>query len=141
MLQNLIHFLIRIRQHQHAVFAVFVSKFIRVGVLPKDEPPLCFPWWEDTAEEMTVYRYVHHSFGANDLPTCALYELKRNATNIEASFPEAAVSVKINLYIKKYLEWSLIPEEAKRKAQDFAEMLAKGAFTRTKFVSNNRGVL
>ena len=89
----------------------------------------------------SVYQYVRHIFGAKDLPTRANYAHRRNATDKEITFPEAARTVKNNFDIDDYLESCPTVEEATRKAQDVVQILAKGAFTLTMFVSNVPSVL
>ena len=42
LLQNLIHILIRFRQHPHAVSADIEGMFLQVGVIPDDRPSLRF---------------------------------------------------------------------------------------------------
>ena len=140
LLQNLIHVLMRFRQYQYVVSADIEGMFLQVGVLPQDQPSIPFRLRENPAEKIAVYQCMRHIFGAKDSPTCANFALKRNATDNEAAFPEAALSVKNNFYMDDYLE-SSPTVEATRKAQDIVKMLAKGGFTLTKYVSNVRGVL
>ena len=68
---------------------------------------------------MAVYQYVRHIFGAKYSPTCANCALRRNASDNETTFPEAAQSMKNNFYIEDYLESSPIAEKATQKAKDF----------------------
>ena len=42
LLQSLIHVLLRFRQYQHAVSADIEGMFLQVGVIPADQPSLCF---------------------------------------------------------------------------------------------------
>ena len=84
---------------------------------------------------------MHQIFGAKDLPTCANFALRRNATDNEATFPEAALSVKNNFYKDDYLESSPTVEETTWKAQDLVKKLSKGGFTLTKFASIVSAVL
>ena len=60
----------------------------------------------DPAEEIALYQYVRHIFAARDSPTRANFAHKRNATDNEATFPEAVFSVKNNFYMDDYLESS-----------------------------------
>ena len=115
--------------------------FLQVGVFPQDRPWLRFLWQEDPTNVTTAYQYVHHCFGAKDLPTCTIYALKRNAIGNETLFPEAALCVKNIFYKDDYLESSPTVKEAKWKAQDLVKVLVKGVLTLTKFVSNVCSVL
>ena len=92
-------------------------------------------------EEIAVHQNVHHIFGAKGSPTCANFALKRNATDNEATFPEATHSVENKFYMDDDLESSPTVKEATRKAQHLVKMLARGRFTLTRCLSNVSGVL
>ena len=137
LLQTLIHVLMRFRQHPYAVSADIEGMFLQVGVIPEDRPSLrFFLWREDPAADVAVYQYVRHIFGSKDSPTCANYALQQTARDNRNQFREAANSVENHFYMDDYLESSPTVNEATKKAQDLAEMLAKGGFKLTKFVSN-----
>ena len=125
LLQNLIHILIRFRQHKYAVSADIDDMFLQVGVIPKDQRSLRFLWRKDTASEIAVYQYVRHIFGSKDSPTCANYALKRTGSDNQDTFLEAAKSVHRSFYVDDYLESSPTVEEASNKAKDLITMLAK----------------
>ena len=79
MLQNLINVLLRFRQHPYAVSADIEGMLLQVGVLPSDQSSLRFLWREDPTNNVVVYRYTRHIFGAKDSPTCANYALPLTA--------------------------------------------------------------
>ena len=135
LLQTLIHVLMRFRQHPYAVSADIEGMFLQVGVIPEDRPSLRFLWREDPATDVAVYQYVRHIFGSKDSPTCANYALQQTARDNRIQFLEAANSVENNFYMDDYLESIPTVNEATKKAQDLVEMLAKGGFNLTKFVS------
>ena len=141
LLQTLIHVLMRFRQHPYAVSADIEGMFLQVGVIPEDRPSLRFLWREDPATDVIVYQYVRHIFGSKDSPTCANYALQQTARDNRIQFLEAANSVENNFYMDDYLESSPTINEATKKAQDLVEMLAKGGFNLTKFVSNVPGLV
>ena len=136
LLQTLIHVLMRFRQHPYAVSADIEGMFLQVGVIPEDRPSLRFLWREDPATDVAVYQYLRHIFGSKDSPTCANYALQQTARDNRNQFREAANSVENHFYMNDYLESSPTVNEATKKAQDLVEMLAKGGFKLTKFVSN-----
>ena len=141
LLQTLIHVLMRFRQHPYAVSADIEGMFLQVGVIPEDRPSLRFLWREDPATDVAVYQYVRHIFGSKDSPTCANYTLQQTARDNRIQFLEATNSVENNFYMDDYLESSPTINEATKKAQDLVEMLAKGGFNLTKFVSNVPGLV
>ena len=59
LLQNLIHVLLRFRQHQFAVSADIESMFLQVGVPDRDQPSLRFLWREDPTTNVVVYQSIH----------------------------------------------------------------------------------
>ena len=79
LLQNLIHVLLRFRQHQFAVSADIEGMFLQVGVPDCDQPSLRFLWRGDPTTNVVVYQYTRHVFGAKDSPTCANFALQRTA--------------------------------------------------------------
>ena len=126
----------RFRQHPYAVSADIEGRFLQVGVIPEDRPSLRFLWREDPATDVAVYQYVRHIFGSKDSPACANYALQQTARDNRNKFREAANSVGNHFYMDDYLESSPTVNEATKKAQDLVEMLEKGGFKLTKFVSN-----
>ena len=120
-----------------AVSADIEGMFLQVGVIPEDRPSLRFLWREDPATDVALYQYVRHIFGSKDPPTCANYALQQqSARDNQNQFREAANSVGNLFYMDDYLESSPTVNQATKKAQDLVEMLAKGGFKLTKFVSN-----
>ena len=136
LLQNLIHILIRFRQHPHALSADIEGMFLQVSVIQDDRPSLRFLWREDPASETAVFQYICHIFRSKNSPTCANYALRRTATDNASKFPEAAQSVINNFYMDDYLESSPTAEETTRKAKDLVNLLSLGGFKLMKFVSN-----
>ena len=88
-----------------------------------------------------MYQYVRHIFGSKDSPTCAKYALQQTAGDNRHQLREAANSVENNFYTDDYLDSSPTVKEATKKAPDLVEMLAKGGFKLTKFVSNVTGLV
>ena len=112
LLHNLIHILIRFRQHLPPVSADIEGMFLQVDVIPDDRPSLRFLWREDPASEIAVFQYVRHIFGSEDSPTCVNHTLRRTATDIASQFPEAEQSVISNFDMDAYLKSSPTAEEA-----------------------------
>ena len=104
LLQNLIYVLLRFRQHPFAVSADTEGMFLKVGVLPCDQPSLRFLWRENPTSNVVVHKYTRHIFGAKDLPTCANYALQRSASDNAKQYPEAAKAVLENIYMDDYLD-------------------------------------
>ena len=136
LLQNLIHVLLRFRQHQIAVSADIEGMFLQVGVPDWDQPSLRFLCREDPTTNVVVYQYTRHIFGAKDLPTCANYALQRTARDNVNQYPEATKAVLENFYVDDYLDSVESPERALKRSKELVHLLNLGGFKLTKFVSN-----
>ena len=136
LLQNLIHVLLRFRQHKFAVSADIEGMFLQVGVPDCDQPSLRFLWREDPTTNVVVYQYTRHIFGAKDSPTCANYALQRTARDSVIQYPEATKAVLENFYMDDYLDSVESPERALKRSKELVQLLHLGGFKLTKFVSN-----
>ena len=136
LLQNLIHVLLRFRQHQFAVSADIEGMFLQVDVLDCDQPSLRFLWREDPTTNVVVYQYTRHIFRAKDSPTCANNALQRTARDNVSQYPEAAKAVLENFYMDGYLDLVESLERALKRSKELVHLLHLGGFKLTKFVSN-----
>ena len=136
LLQNLIHALLRFRQHQFAVSADIEGMFLQVGVPDCDQPSMRFLWREDPTTNVVVYQYTRHIFGAKDSPLCANYALQRTARDNVIQYPEATNAVLENFYMDDYLDSVESPERALKRSKELVQLLHLGGFKLTKFVSN-----
>ena len=136
LLQNLIHVLLRFRQHQFGVSADIEGMFLQVVVPDCDQPSLRFLWREDPTTNVVVYQYTRHIFGAKDSPTCANYVLQQTARENVNQFPEATKAVLENFYMDDYLDSVESPERALKRSKELVHLPHLGGFKLTKFVSN-----
>ena len=136
LLQNLIHVLLRFRQHQFAVSADIEGMFLQVVVPDCDQPSLRFLWREDPTTNVVVYQYTRHIFGAKESPTCANYALQRTARDNVIQYPEATKAVLENFYMDDYLDSVESPERVLKRSKELVQLLHLGGFKLTKFVSN-----
>ena len=103
LLQNLIHVLLRFRQHQFAVSADIEGMFLQVGVPDCDQTSLRFLWRVDPATNVVVYQYTCHIFRAIDSPTCANYTLQRTVRDNVSQYSEALKAVLENFSMDDFL--------------------------------------
>ena len=136
LLQNLIHVLLRFRQHQFAVSTDTEGMFLQVGVPDFERPSLRFLWQEDLTTKVVVYQYTRHILGAKDLPTCANYALQCTARDSVSQYPEATKAVLENLNIDDYLDSVESHEKALKRSKELVHLLHLGGFKLNKFVSN-----
>ena len=123
LLQNLIHVLLRFRQHQFAVSADIEGMFFQVGVPDSDQPSLRFLWREDPATKVVVYQNTRHIFRAKDLPTCANYAMQRTARDNVSHYQEATKAVLENFYMDDYLDSVESPERALKRSKELMHLL------------------
>ena len=140
----LVGVLIRFRQESVAMAADIEAMFHQVYVEPEDRDVLRFLWWPngDLNEEPQEYRMVKHLFGATSSPSCANFCLKKTASIYKAEFdPVTVQTVKKNMYVDDLMKSVGSPETAIRLSTQLRELLAKGGFRLTKWLSNDRNLL
>lgn len=113
--------------------------FHQVYVEPKDRN--AFLWWPtgDLNEEPREYCMVKHLFGATLLPACANFCLMKTASIYQSEFdPVTAQTVTKNMYVDDLMKSVSSPEIAMRLPSQLRELLVKGGFRLTKWLSNDR---
>ena len=141
---SLVGVLIRFREEPIALVADIESMFMQVLVDPADCDVFRFLWWanNDLNEEPTEYRMVKHVFGATSSPSCANFCLKKTATSFGGEFDkEVAETVDKNMYVDDLMKSVASVDRAVILAKQLRELLQKGGFKLTKWLSNNREVL
>ena len=137
----LVGVLIRFRQEPIVMAADIEAMFHQVYVEPKDRDALRFLWWPngDLNEEPGEYCMVKHLFGATSSPACANFCLMKTASIYQSQFdPVTAQTVKKNMYVDDLMKSASLPEIAMRLSSQLRELLAKGGFRLTKWLSNHR---
>ena len=120
------------------------SMFYQVRVRPSDRNYLRFLWWPDgnLEKEPEEYKMSVHLFGGASSPSCANYALKKTAEDNKKDFDERTIeTVKRNFYVDDCLR--SVPEdtEAVRLVGQLRELLSKGGFRLTKWISNSTKVI
>ena len=140
----LVGVLIRFRQEPIAMAADIEAMFHQVYVDPEDNNVLRFLWWPDgdLEKEPEEYRMVKHLFGATSSPSCANFCLQKTAsTYLEEFDPETIQTVMRNMYVDDLMKSVPSPETAVKLSTELRELLKKGGFRLTKWLSNDRDVL
>ena len=143
LMNKLIGVLMRFREESVAIMGDVEAMYHQVRVTPRDRDVLRFLWWTDKSQtQVKIYRMAVHLFGGIWSPSCANYALKRTADDNHKDFDiEAVTTVKQNFYVDDCLK-SVISEDAAIKLVDqLSQLLLKGGFRLTKWVSNSREVL
>ena len=105
---------------------------------------LGFLWCEDndSAKTPITYRMTTHLFGGVWSPGCANFILRRCASdNYELYDPQTIKTVNNNFYVDDCLK--SVPDEcqAVRLARDLTDLLRRGGFHLTKWISNSSEVI
>ena len=83
-----------------------------------------------------------HLFGGASSPSCANYALRKTADDNKEDFrPEVVETVDRNFYVDDCLKSVSNEDKAVNLAKQLRELLARGGFRLTKWLSNSRKVL
>ena len=141
---KLVGVLIRFRQEHVAIMADIEAMFCQVRVTPKDQDVLRFLWWPDgdMSREPETYKMTIHLFGGVWSPSCASFALLRTADDNRSEFPQKIVDcVQRNFYVDDFLKSVPDDTEAALVVSQLTELLSRGGFHLTKWVSSSREVL
>ncbi|KAK3744012.1 hypothetical protein QZH41_004822 [Actinostola sp. cb2023] len=141
---TLIGVLTRFRQEQVAFMSDIEAIFYQVRVRPSDCKYLRFLWWPDGNMEREPHEYQMsvHLFGGASSPSCANYALKKTAEDNKDYFDHETVqTVKGNFYVDDCLRSIATEPEAVRLVSQLRELLSKGGFHLTKWISNSKEVI
>ena len=141
---SLIGVILRFRVDNVAVAADVRRMYYQVFVAPEDRGALCYLWWPDgdITKEPKTHQMLVHIFGATSSPSVAEYALRRTAKDNQSEYlPEAVDAVQRDFYVDDLLKSFPNSERAIEVCKQQQSILARGGFTLTKWMSNNRDVL
>ena len=121
------------------------AMFRQVNVVPEDRKALRFLWWPNgelgaQAEELMMM--IVHLFGGVSSPSCANFAFKKAVEDNPSSFrPETVRTVKCNFYVEDCLKSVATDESAICFARELRELLSKGGFRLTKWLSHSHKVV
>ena len=140
----LVGVLIRFRQEPVVMAADIEAMFHQVYVDPQDRDALRFLWWPDgdLQKEPEEYHMVKHLFGATSSPSCANFCLQKTVSTYQEEFdPDTIQTVMQNMYVDDLMKSVSSPETAIKLSTQLQELLMKGGFRLTKWLSNDQDVL
>ena len=141
---TLIGEILRFRADDVAVTADIKRMFHQVFVAPEDRGALCYFWWPngDLSKGPKTYQMLVHIFGAKSSPSVAGYALRKTAKDNEKDFSQEAVDAVLkDFYVDDLLKSFADSERAVQVSKQLQELLARGGFELTKWISNSRSVL
>ncbi|CAG2250996.1 unnamed protein product [Mytilus edulis] len=143
-MNSLVGVLMRFRQDHIALAADIEAMFHQVRVKDDDCDALRFLWWPNgnLKVQPKCYQMQVHLFGATSSPSCAAYALKKTAIdNGELFETEIASTVERNFYVDDLLKSVDTEERAVQLATDLREIMKRGGFRLTKWLSNSKVVI
>ena len=140
---SLVGVLIRFRKEDVAIASDIESMFHRVVCREEDTDALRFLWWSEGVDKPpSDHKMNVHLFGKTDSPSIAAWALKRTAADNESEFSkEVCAIVSKNFYVDDGLFSVPTTERAIDASLQLMELLQRGNFRLTKFVSNVKQVL
>ena len=141
---KLIGTLLRFRQDRVAVMGDIEAMFYQVKVAPECRDSLRFLWWKDgdLSQPVQVYRMTVHPFGGIWSPSCANFALHKTAELFAPEYDGDVVDiVKDNFYVDDCLASFPSDDKAIDSVHGVCDLLSKGGFRLTKWVSNSRNVV
>lgn len=143
LLNSLVGVIMRFRLHAIAITADIETMFFQVRVIEQDQPSLRFLWrGSERKHTPDVYQMPSMIFGAKSSPCNASYCLRQTALDNQASFVEETIEAVLTDFYMDDLLKSLPSElEATTLALQMIDLLSRGGFHLTKFMSNSREVL
>ena len=118
--------------------------FHQVYVNPKDCNALHFLWWpgNDLNSDPAEHQMLVHLLGTTSSPSCANFGLRRTADDNQDVFSKEVIeTVRRNFYVDDCLKSVRDKVKAIPLVLDLHELLFKGGFRLTKWISNLRRVI
>jgi len=141
---QLIRVLLRFRQQSVAVMADIVAMFHQVRVTPDERDVLRYLWWPngDRSKNPETYKMNVHLFGGTWSPSCCNFALQQLAKDNENHFETVTVNTVLrNFYVDDCLKSVDDENEAIELVRELTDLLSRGGFKLTKWVSTSRKVL
>ena len=143
LLNSMIGVVLRFRVGLVAIAADVEEMFLRVLTTEEDSDSLRFLWQDDihSNNHPDTYKMLSHIFGAKDSPTVANYVLKRIARDHANEFDALTFETALrSFYVDDCLKSVESVATAVSLAQQLIEMMKRGGFRLTKFISNRKEV-
>jgi hypothetical protein len=134
----------RFREEPVAFIADIEAMFYQVRIPDSDSDFLRFLWWTDgdLTKDPKEYQMLVHVFGAASSPSCSNFALLKTAEDDETMFDSEVINiVKRNFYVDDCIKSTPTVSRTIPLVQDLRDLLTKGGFHLTKWISNSRELL
>ena len=141
---TLVGVLTRFREGKIAVVADVEGMFHQVRVAPQHTKYLRFLWFQNDVVNGPVEERekLVHPFGARPSPTVSNFTLRKTAEDNKEDYSAQVVkAVKDNFYVDDMASSKDTVKEGIELVTDLPDMLKKGGFRLTKFISNSPEVM
>ena len=140
---EIVDVLIRFRKEKIAVVADIQEMFHQIKVPGKDRDSLRFLWLpSDLDDDPETYHMNVHIIGAKDSPSIANFALRKMAKDNSSDFSQSAVdAIEKDFYVDDLLKSLPNEQEAIELSSEITELLLRGGFRLTKFMSSSKKVL
>ncbi|XP_048584159.1 uncharacterized protein LOC125563209 [Nematostella vectensis] len=118
--------------------------FHQVLFTPEDRGALCYLWCPDgdLSKDPKTHQMLVHIFGAKSSPSVTSFALRITARDNADKFPSELVEAVLrDFYVDDLLKSFQSASEATATSSQLCELLSKGGFELTKWLSNNREVM
>ena len=133
--------LTRFRTGNICLAADVSDMFLQMQVKETDEDSLRFLFRESNNQPIEIYKCVRRPLGERSAPCCANYTIKMCCKDNNQEFPLAAEVADRSFYVDDCLTSVDDNDQAIKLTKDLTQLLAKGSFKLTKWMSNNKEVL
>ena len=136
LLNNLVRVLTRFRMGRYVVMGDIEQMFHQILVENKDI--LRFLWRDNYIDPIEDYRMKVHLFGNVDSPCIANWTIKKTAADQSDFFDQISIkTIESDFYMDNFLSSFHEISVAVKVCVDVENILQKGGFRLTKFISNN----
>ena len=143
-LNSLAGILLRFRTGKIALSADIEGMFNQVKASPKDRDALRILWWPGGNLDVPAehYRLTVQAFGLRSSPSVAAYAVLRTVQDNSSSFPKETLhAARQSFYVDDFLHSTNSEEQAKMMALQMTQLMKKGGFRLTKWLSSNQAVI
>ena len=129
--------LLRFRQKPFAIGADIEAMFSRIRLTKEDARYHRFLLTDENTRETAVYQMNRLTFGDGASPFVAIITLHKTAEDYGEDRARAITAIKENFYMDDYLDSFDTTEEAIQVGKEIKNILSKGDFNLTKWISNS----